>query len=177
MNNGMNEKNPRPFVISDDGARVFPLDEDSLLQAVINAYSLDRVSAHCIALQSTQGTDVTFLLAGIIAIEHKWCLDAKTWREVREAMEPWRDHVVAPLRAARRWLKHQDGFAKHPLRMDMQSLELKAEYEELRQIRVLLAKQQTFAMATNDAFQALNQALDLPAGAVAELKAAMPTLR
>ena len=77
-------------------------------------YQKDGVSPACIALQDRLGLDVNFLLLCLYAGSRGRALSADEFPRLEERVAPWRQRVIHPLRAVRRWLKEQQLLAKAP---------------------------------------------------------------
>ena len=70
-------------------------------------YQKEGVSPACIALQDRLGLDVNFLLICLYAGARGRELTAHDFARLEERVAPWRQHVIHPLRAVRRWLREQ----------------------------------------------------------------------
>jgi len=70
-------------------------------------YDRDGVARACLALQDRHGLDVNLLLFCGWAGAQGVSLEAAELAALDDLVRPWRDGAVAPLRAARRWLKSQ----------------------------------------------------------------------
>lgn len=96
-------------------------------------YGRAGVAEACLALQDRHGLDVNLLLFCAWAGTHGRRLDGGDLGLLRQASRPWQDNVVAPLRAARRWLKQQAAVPEdlgETFREAVKGLELQAEMLE-----------------------------------------------
>lgn len=102
-------------------------------------YGREGVAQACVALQDRRGLDVNLLLFCCWAGSRGRRLDPADLKGLNEAVGPWRDAVVRPLRAIRRWLKSQAaalatpgalGAPAHRLRERIKTDELQAEAVE-----------------------------------------------
>lgn len=96
----------------------------------VTAYGRPGVAPACLALQERHGLDVNLLLYCA------WCgsrgrrLEETALRALDGRIAAWREEVVRPLRAVRRWLKTQEtalGEDPQALRQEIKRLELEAE--------------------------------------------------
>jgi uncharacterized protein (TIGR02444 family) len=93
-------------------------------------YGRPGVAEACLALQDRRGLDVNILLLCCWAGVRGRALTAAALGARIEAVRPWRDQVVKPLRAARRWLKGQQTVpseSAEALRQAIKAQELEAE--------------------------------------------------
>lgn len=96
-------------------------------------YARRGVAEACLALQQRHGLDVNLLLFCAWAGSNGRRLDGGDLGLLRSAARPWHDQVVAPLRAARRWLKQQTSVPEtlgEAFREEVKALELQAEMLE-----------------------------------------------
>lgn len=96
-------------------------------------YGRPGVAEACLDLQDRHGLDVNLLLYCGWAGSRGRRLDAGDLGLLRSASRPWHDNVVAPLRAARRWLKQQTAVPEdvgETFREEVKGLELQAEMLE-----------------------------------------------
>jgi uncharacterized protein (TIGR02444 family) len=96
-------------------------------------YGRPGVAEACLALQDRHGLDVNLLLFCAWAGSCGRLLDGGDIGLLRSAARPWHDEVVAPLRAARRWLKQQVSLPDdlgQAFREEVKALELQAEMLE-----------------------------------------------
>ena len=96
-------------------------------------YARPGVAEACIDLQDRHGLDVNLLLFCAWAGAQGRVLDGGDLGLLRSASRPWHDEVVAPLRAARRWLKRQTAVPDdlgEAFRTEVKALELQAEMLE-----------------------------------------------
>ncbi len=94
-------------------------------------YRQPGVAEACIALQDGCGVDVNVLLFFLWLATARRCASVAVAREVCATAAPWRDDVVAPLRAIRRRLKDgsalvERGAAEH-FRTKIKAIELESE--------------------------------------------------
>jgi uncharacterized protein (TIGR02444 family) len=108
----------------------------------VQVYQRPRVSEACLVLQDALAVDVCLLLFALFAA--KECgilLDREGLEDLDQVIAGWRDNVVRPLRAIRRYLKTEPpptpGSATHTLREQIKKSELDAEQIEL----AMLARQ------------------------------------
>jgi uncharacterized protein (TIGR02444 family) len=73
----------------------------------LSVYRDETVSAACIALQDRFGLDVNVLLFALFAGSRGRTLSRQDFEGLERSIAAWRENVVRPLRAVRRWLKHQ----------------------------------------------------------------------
>lgn len=93
-------------------------------------YGREEVAKACLALQDRLGLDVNMVLFCCWAGSRGRRLRQDEIGRLTAATRAWRDEVVLPLRAARRWLKAQApqvGPAALDLREDIKASELAAE--------------------------------------------------
>ena len=98
-----------------------------------SVYARPGVAEACLDLQDRHGLDVNLLLFCAWAGTRGRRLDGGDLGLLRSASRPWHDEVVAPLRAARRWLKLQSAVPDdlgEVFREEVKSLELQAEMLE-----------------------------------------------
>jgi uncharacterized protein (TIGR02444 family) len=94
-------------------------------------YRQPGVADACIALQDACGVDVNVLLFFLWLATARRCVSLAVVQEVCSTAAPWRDDVVAPLRAIRRRLKDgsalvERGTAEH-FRTKIKAIELESE--------------------------------------------------
>ncbi len=82
-------------------------DENPFWDFSLAVYGREGVAPACLALQDRHGLDVNLLLFGLWAGTRGRALAAAELDGLIAAARPWQQGVVAPLRAARRWLKGQ----------------------------------------------------------------------
>ncbi len=80
----------------------------------LSVYQKEGVSPACIALQDRLGLDVNFLLLCLYAGTRGHELTAGDFARLEARAAPWRQNVIHPLRAVRRWLKEQQLLEKPP---------------------------------------------------------------
>jgi uncharacterized protein (TIGR02444 family) len=93
-------------------------------------YQKEGVSPACIALQDRLGLDVNFLLLCLYAGSRSHKLGADDFGRIEACVAPWRENVIHPLRAVRRWLKEQQLLEKLPsdqLRRGVLGFEIESE--------------------------------------------------
>lgn len=93
-------------------------------------YGRPGVAEACLALQDRRGLDVNLLLFCCWTGVRGQALTAGELGRRIDAVGPWQDRVVKPLRAARRWLKEQQtapAQAAEALRQAIKAQELEAE--------------------------------------------------
>lgn len=96
-------------------------------------YGRAGVAEACLDLQDRHGLDVNLLLFCAWAGTRGRRLDGGDLGLLRAAVWSWQDNVVAPLRAARRWLKQQVAVPDdlgETFREEVKGLELQAEMLE-----------------------------------------------
>jgi uncharacterized protein (TIGR02444 family) len=108
------------------------MTDGTLTRFATDLYADPDLAALCLTLQDDFGADVTLLLC---VTWRSWrdgsALDATAIAHLDDYIGPWRDQVVVPLRAVRRWLKQ--GLAPMPagpsaaLRTKVKQAELEAE--------------------------------------------------
>lgn len=79
--------------------------ELSLWDYAVAVYAEEGVSPICLRWQDQLGVDVTVMLSGIWAARHHRALSRSDAEILAEAVRPWREEVVKPLRTVRRRLK------------------------------------------------------------------------
>jgi len=108
-------------------------DETPFWQFSGSVYARRGVAEACLALQERHRLDVNLLLFCAWAGSNGRRLDGGDLGLLRSAARPWHDQVVAPLRAARRWLKQQTSVPEslgEAFREEVKALELQAEMLE-----------------------------------------------
>jgi uncharacterized protein (TIGR02444 family) len=108
-------------------------DETPFWQFSGSVYARRGVAEACLALQERHHLDVNLLLFCAWAGSNGRRLDGGDIGLLRSAARPWHDQVVAPLRAARRWLKQQTSVPEslgEAFREEVKALELQAEMLE-----------------------------------------------
>lgn len=70
-------------------------------------YGRPGMAPACLALQDRHGLDVNLLLLCCWAGERGRALAPAEIEDLVAVVRPWQEEVVRPLRAVRRWLKHQ----------------------------------------------------------------------
>jgi uncharacterized protein (TIGR02444 family) len=108
-------------------------DETPFWQFSGSVYARRGVAEACLALQERHHLDVNLLLFCAWAGSNGRRLDGGDLGLLRSAARPWHDQVVAPLRAARRWLKQQTSVPEslgEAFREEVKALELQAEMLE-----------------------------------------------
>jgi uncharacterized protein (TIGR02444 family) len=94
-------------------------------------YRQPGVADACIALQDGCGVDVNILLFFLWLATARRCVSPDVAQAVCAKAAPWRDDVVAPLRAVRRRLKDGSGLvergAAERLRTAIKAIELESE--------------------------------------------------
>ena len=108
-------------------------DETPFWQFSGSVYARRGVAEACLALQERHRLDVNLLLFCAWAGSNGRRLDGGDIGLLRSAARPWHDQVVAPLRAARRWLKQQTSVPEdlgEAFREEVKALELQAEMLE-----------------------------------------------
>jgi len=102
-------------------------------------YRKEGVSAASIALQDRLGLDVNFLLLCLYAGSRGRALTPGDFARLEVRVAPWRQNVIHPLRAVRRWLKEQQLLEKAPsdqLRRGVLSHEIESEGVQQRLMEV-----------------------------------------
>lgn len=119
-------------------------------------YEQPGVAAACLWLQDRHGADVMVVLFCLWAGHRAVLLSGDDLDRLRRHVGAWRDGVIQPLRAARRWLKQQpytelrDG--AEALRAALKDSELRAEALQARLLEQRLASlDPTAAPAGGDA--------------------------
>ena len=107
----------------------------------LRVYAQPGVSAACLRLQDGAGLDVNLLLLALYAGRGGLDIGIEDWQRLDARVTPLREHLIQPLRHARRWLKQQPPIPLQPalgdtseLRPALAELELQAE----RQVQALL---------------------------------------
>jgi uncharacterized protein (TIGR02444 family) len=96
----------------------------------IAVWGREAVEPACLALQARHGVDVNILLFCSWAGRRGRALDAADLGRLIEAIRPWRDAAVLPLRELRVWLKSQQvapSATAKALRERIKACELEAE--------------------------------------------------
>lgn len=106
----------------------------SLWDFALDFYARPGVSAACLTLQDEAGADVILLITAFYADHQGAPLDLAAISGLRQEMSEWREGVVLPLRAARRFLRgalegHES--ERDELRIAVKSVELAAEKLQL----------------------------------------------
>ena len=101
----------------------------------LRVYAQPGVAAACLRLQDEANLDVNLLLFALYAGRTGRALGVEDWQRLDALVAPLREHVIQPMRHARRWLKHQpaiplDGAQAgvSELRPALAALELQAEH-------------------------------------------------
>lgn len=105
-------------------------------------YQKGGVSPACIALQDRHGLDVNFLLMCLFAGTRGRALADAEFARLEAGVAPWRQNVIHPLRAVRRWLKEQQLVGKDqsdPLRRGILAREIDSEGLQQRLMESLVA--------------------------------------
>jgi len=113
--------------------RALAPDKTPFWQFSGTVYGRPGVAEACLDLQDRHGLDVNLLLYCAWAGTRGQRLDGGDLGLLRSASRPWHDNVVAPLRAARRWLKQQTAVPDdlgESFREEVKGLELQAEMLE-----------------------------------------------
>lgn len=108
-------------------------DETPFWQFSGSVYARRGVAEACLALQERHRLDVNLLLFCAWAGCNGRRLDGGDIGLLRSAVRHWQEQVVAPLRAARRWLKQQTSVPEdvgEAFREEVKALELQAEMLE-----------------------------------------------
>ncbi|MGF1629801.1 MAG: TIGR02444 family protein [Kiloniellaceae bacterium] len=108
-------------------------DETPFWQFSGTVYARRGVAEACLALQERHRLDVNLLLFCAWAGSNGRRLDGGDLGQLRSMARPWHEEVVAPLRAARRWLKQQTSVPEdlgEAFREEVKALELQAEMLE-----------------------------------------------
>lgn len=101
-------------------------DEEEFWSFSLAVY--DRAKETALVLQDRHGLDVNLLLFCCWTASEGHSLSERDAREIVDAIRPWRENVVEPLRAARRWLKNVDRpTGTQTLRRRVLDLELEGE--------------------------------------------------
>jgi uncharacterized protein (TIGR02444 family) len=95
-------------------------------------YGRAGVAAACLSLQDRRGLDVNLVLFCCWAGSRGRKLADADLARLMAAAGPWQAHVVAPVRAARRWLKAEA--PESALRQCLRTIELEAEAMEQRRL-------------------------------------------
>jgi uncharacterized protein (TIGR02444 family) len=94
-------------------------------------YGDPEVAEACLRLQDEAGADVNVILLLLWQAGRKRSLAAAEIKAIEEAIAPWRQEAVVPLRGVRRWLKHHAGpvdrSGAEELRRQVKRIELEAE--------------------------------------------------
>lgn len=119
-------------------------------------YARPGVAEACLDLQDRHGIDVNLLLFCAWTGAQGRRLDNADLGLLRTASRPWHDEVVAPLRAARRWLKQQNAVPEdlgEVFREEVKALELQAEMLEqlvlYQEIEIAAGESDAAAVAAN----------------------------
>jgi uncharacterized protein (TIGR02444 family) len=103
-------------------------------------YAHDGVARACLDLQDQGGADIPVLLfAFFCGADGRGRLDAAQLERAIQAITPWRDGVVAPLRALRRAMRQPiGGITDEALRSRIKRIELAAERRQMDTLSRLL---------------------------------------
>jgi len=109
----------------------------------LRVYAQSGVAAACLRLQDEAGLDVNLLLFALYAGRIGRAIGVEDWQRLDALVAPLREHLIQPLRHARRWLKQQPPIPLQPasrgsseLRPALAELELQAE----RHVQALLER-------------------------------------
>lgn len=72
----------------------------------VRTYRTDGVPDACLSMQNDYGADVNMLLYCCWIGVHSGLLEAELFASASQFSSHWAEHVVAPLRSARTWMKH-----------------------------------------------------------------------
>lgn len=120
-----------------------PTTPPDLWQFAIATYQRPGIAALCLQLQDDHACDVNLLLC---CLWHGRYFGVITESRLGQALawsEPWQGQVVAPLRAARRWLKQHDsddrkGCSVTELRAQIKACELASERLQLEKLEAIV---------------------------------------
>lgn len=97
----------------------------------VRLYGKPGVAAECVSLQERFGVDVMLLLFAVYCgAELGVLLSSERFAAANCAVAQWRDHVVRPVRGARRFLKSSSGPELQALRNALKDAELDSERHE-----------------------------------------------
>jgi uncharacterized protein (TIGR02444 family) len=126
-------------------------------------YAAPGVAPECLALQDDQGIDVNVLLFCAWCGSTRRVLTEGDLATIESAIQPWRDAVIAPLRAVRRSIKTVPDAAQDTvaaLRQDVAALELRAEQVEQAMLyRTIASSKRSSGLASAEVAIRLNIAL------------------
>lgn len=107
-------------------------------------YGLSGVSEACLKLQDDHGVDVCVLMVLLWFAERRRTVRDTQIQMMLRVSAPWREQVVLPLRAVRRWLKTApapfDSRSAAALRATVKAAELRAERLQLEQLESLFGR-------------------------------------
>jgi uncharacterized protein (TIGR02444 family) len=128
----------------------------------VRFYRQPGVADACIALQDGCGVDVNILLFFLWLATARRCVSPDVARAVCAKAMPWRDNVVAPLRATRRRLKEGSALieygAAEAFRARIKAIELESERLQQEALFALAAGLATETAATIEAAARANVA-------------------
>ncbi|WP_033068389.1 TIGR02444 family protein [Thalassospira australica] len=101
------------------------MDQEEVWTFTVSMYGRDGVAKLCLDLQDRYGLDVNMLLF-MLYLGQKG-LAPHSISALEDAVRPWRDNVIIPLRQTRRFLKDQPGESAQELRQKVKADELHAE--------------------------------------------------
>lgn len=152
----------------------------SLWDFALDFYARPGVSGACLTLQDEAGVDVIQLIAVLHAELRGRPLDAEAIGHLREAMADWRQGVVLPLRAARRFLRQPlagHDAEKEKLRQSVKAVELQAEKLQLALAEAWLeARGASEGLPLRAAVETLCAAAPTDAGTRARIEEAVATI-
>jgi uncharacterized protein (TIGR02444 family) len=128
----------------------------------LHFYRQPGVADACIALQDGCGVDVNILLFFLWLATMRLCVSPEVAQAVCAKAAPWRDDVVAPLRAVRRRLKDGSALvergAAERFRTAIKAIELESERLQQEALFALAAGLATEQAATTEAVARANVA-------------------
>ncbi|MGD9946534.1 MAG: TIGR02444 family protein, partial [Burkholderiaceae bacterium] len=106
-------------------------DDNPFWRFSIRLYAKAGVAPQCLALQDEHGVDVNLMLFCLYAGSLGHALSPAQLDTLEACIGAWREHVVVPLRGARRWLKAPpapfDDAPTAALRDRLKQIELESE--------------------------------------------------
>jgi uncharacterized protein (TIGR02444 family) len=107
---------------------------ETLWQFALRFYAAPAVQAACLDAQDEVSADVPLMIFLIFAATHGQTLGEEGIRTIDEAISPWREDIVQPLRRARRALRGSDQPGAQRLREAVKAAELESERLQIERL-------------------------------------------
>ena len=134
----------------------------------VRTYRTDGVPDACLSLQNDHAADVNMLLYCCWIGVRSGSFDAELFASASEFSRHWAEHVVAPLRSARTWMKHTGCTAADvptdacmTLRDEIKSVEFASEKLQQEVLESLATNSQTRSAGYDQVLEAVTANLEL----------------